>query len=108
MQTAALSTFSGCLRWPSRSERLAFPCVTTRGTSSRWAAGHLPLAHDIAATSSYGTFAMASFRFADHFTLAKAVLPIHPQWLMNGLVFLLRLIHFSMSSASSSRAQTPN
>jgi hypothetical protein len=108
MQTGVFSTWSGYLPWRSRSERVALPYITTSGTSSRWGAGNLPLARDIVATSSSGTGKRASSRFADHFTLAKALLPDHPQWLMSRLVFLLRLIRFSMSNASSSHAQTPN
>ena len=94
MQTAAFGTASGYLRWPSRSARLAFPRITTSGTSSRWAAGHSPRAHDIAATYLAGTVAMALFRFVGHFMLAKAVLLDQPQSRMSGLVFLLRLIPF--------------
>ena len=108
MQIGALNTSNACLRWPSHSARFAFPYITMSGTGSRWAAGNLPLAQDIAATSSYGTVAMESSRFAGHFTLAKAVLPVPPQWLMSRLVFLLHLIRFNISSASSSHAQTPN
>ena len=108
MPTGVFSTSSGYLRWRSRSERFALPYITMNGTSSQWAAGNLQLAHDIAATNSCGTGARASSRFAGHFTPAKAVLPVRPRWLMSRLVFPLRLIRFSMSSASSSHAQTPN
>ena len=104
MQIGAFNTLSDYLRWRSRSERVVFPCITTSGTNSRLAAGHLPLGHDIAATNSSGTVAIASSRFAGHFTLAKAVLPNHPQSLMRSL----RLIRLSMSSASSSHNETPN
>src|SRR6266550_7301663 len=107
-QTGAFSTSSGYLRWQSRSARFAFPYITMSGTSSRWAAGNLPLAHDIAATNLCGTGTAALSQFADHFTLLKAVLPRHPQLLMRSLVFLLRLSRFSMSSVSSSHTQTPN
>jgi hypothetical protein len=109
MQTGALSISSGYLRWRSRSERFALPYITMSGMSSQWAAGNLPLAHDIAATSSCGTGARASSRFAGHFTLVKVVLLHHPQSLIRNLVFLLRLSRFSMSSAFFfSHAQTPN
>src|SRR5258707_93447 len=108
MQIGALNTSNACLGWPSRSVRFAFPYITMSGTSSRWAAGNLPLAHDIGATNLFGTGTRASCRFADHFTQLKAVLPRHPQSLMRSLVFLLRLNRFTMSSVSSSHTQTPN
>jgi hypothetical protein len=44
----------------------------------------------------------------DHFTQLKAVLARHPQSLMRSLVFPLRLTRFTMSSAFSRHAQTPN
>ena len=108
MQKAAFGTSSEYSRWPSRSAHFAFPYITTNGTNSPWAAGHLPLAYDIAATCSPGTAAMESFPFRGHFTLAKAALPDHPQSLMSGLVSLLRLIPYSMSSVSSSHTKAPN
>jgi hypothetical protein len=108
MQIGAFSISSGYLRWRSRSARFAFPYITMSGMSLPRAAGNLPLAHDIAATNLCGTDATASSRFADHFTLLKAVLPRHPQSLMRSLVFLLRLSRFNMLSVSSSHVVTPN
>src|SRR5439155_26011500 len=78
------------------------------GTSSRWAAGHLPPAHGIAAICSAGTAATASYPFKDHFTLAKAALRVHHQLRMSSLVSRLLLILSSMSSVSSSHADMPN
>jgi len=86
----------------------AFPYITTSGMNWRWAAGHLQLAHGIAATCSLGMVAMALFPFEGHFTLAKAALPDHPQSLMSGLVSLRRSILCSMLSVSSSHTKTPN
>src|SRR5437870_13172379 len=107
MHRTVFGTLSGYWRWLSRSARLAFRCMDTSGTNLRWGAGHSPLAHVTAATCSLGTVAVASSRFADHFTLASAVLRNHPQLPMSSLVFLLRLILFSMSSVSSSHTKTP-
>src|SRR2546429_205263 len=60
--------------------------MVTSGTNLRWGAGHSPLAHVTAATCSPGTVAMASSRFADHFTLARAVLRNHPQLPMSSFL----------------------
>jgi hypothetical protein len=108
MQIAALSTSSGYLRWLSRCVRFTFPFIITSGTNSRWAAGHLPLAHVTTATNSFGMVAMASSRSVDHFTLGRAVLRNHRQSPMSSLMFLLQSILFSVSSVSFSRTETPN
>jgi hypothetical protein len=57
---------------------------------------------------SPGTVAMALCPFRAHFTLVKAALRDHHQSRMSGLVFLLRLIPFIMSSLSFTHTQTPN